>query len=404
MRVLWLSHLLPFPPKGGVQQRSYHLLREAGRRHEVHFVGLAQRAHQRNSEELEEAHDALTSFCKTVKSFWIPADARIGGRPLLLARSLLSPRPYDSHWLASRDMRSHLESLSIEHDLVHVDTIGLCKYIEQTWGASFILNHHNIESQMMSDRADKETNLIKKLYMRREAMKLENYEREWAQRACLNLLVSQLDERRLLAQTGDVRTEVVRNGVDVDYFQPRTPLNEHDGTLIFVGGMSWWPNRDAVLWFIRDIWPVLQQADLGRPVTFIGRDPPLELLEVAQNGQVQAPGFVDDIRPAVDKAFAYICPIRKGGGTRLKILDALAMAKPLVATSFAVEGLGLEDGIHYLRADRPEDYVEQLERLSSKPELRNRLARNGRRLVVDKFAWRVIGDDLERAYRNALKR
>jgi glycosyltransferase involved in cell wall biosynthesis len=112
-------------------------------------------------------------------------------------------------------------------------------------------------------------------------------------------------------------------------------------------------------------------------------------------------GFVEDVRPSLDEASIYICPIRDGGGTRLKVLDALAMGKPLVATGLAVEGLSMVEEQHYLRAETPSEYVTQIARLEQDPSLRRKLALAGRELVLQRYAWEVIGEKLERAYRLA---
>lgn len=403
MRLLWLSHLLPYPPKGGVLQRSHHLLREAAERYEVDLVALVQPAHQGNEQERAEAETALGAFCRDVQSFWIGSDRRAWGRPLLLARTLLSRRPYDVNWLNEPALWTHLRERRTHHDLVHVDTVGLTPYTEAVPGVPFVLNHHNVESQMMADRARRQSNPAKRLYMRREAEKLAAWERSWAGRAAVNLVVSPLDRERLLERADEGRVEVVENGVDVDYFRPRTPVEEHDGHVVFVGGMSWYPNRDAMLWFVGEIWPRLREKMPGLRAAIIGRDPPDQVREATRDGQLRAPGFVNDIRPTVDRALAYVCPIREGGGTRLKVLDALAMAKPLVATAFAVEGLGLEEGTHYLRAETPDEYVVQITRLADEPVLRRALAEAGRDLVERRYAWSVVGENLERAYRRALK-
>jgi glycosyltransferase involved in cell wall biosynthesis len=118
-----------------------------------------------------------------------------------------------------------------------------------------------------------------------------------------------------------------------------------------------------------------------------------------EDSRVVVTGFVEDVRPYLDAASIYVCPIRDGGGTRLKVLDALAMGKPLVATGLAVEGLSLVEDEHYLRAETPFEYVTQIRRLEHDPILRYRLAHAGRDLVVRRYAWEVIGEKLERAYR-----
>lgn len=398
MRLLWLSHLLPYPPKGGVLQRSYYLLREAARRHEVDLVALVQRAHQGSAEELADAERALGEFCRRVTSFRISWDERRWGRTALLARSLFSSRPYDANWLDQTSVHCPLQQNDRDYDLVHVDTIGLVPYIASIGGTPFVLNHHNIESQMMEDRSEEEPSLPRRLFARREAKKLERWEREWSVRAAMNTVVSPLDRDRLLERQPEANVRVVDNGVDVDYFTPRSSPEENDGHLVFVGGMTWYPNRDAVQWFVRAIWPRLLEDDPDRRAVLIGRNPPPEVRRAARDGGLSAPGFVDDIRPQVDRALAYVCPIRRGGGTRLKILDALAMAKPLVATSFAVEGLGLESGRHYLRAEKPEQYVRQIRRLENSPELRRKLGAEGRALVEREYAWEVVGERLDSAY------
>lgn len=398
MRLLWLSHLLPYPPKGGVLQRSYYLLREAARRHEVDLVALVQRGHQSSGEEVTEAERALGKFCRRVTSFRISWDERRWGRPALLARSFFSTRPYDVNWLDQESVHRHLQQEARGYDLVHVDTIGLVPYTESIGDTPFVLNHHNVESQMMEDRSEEERTLPRRLFARREARKLERWERKWSVRAAMNTVVSPVDRDRLMERQPEAKVRVVDNGVDVDYFRPRSAPEQNDGYLVFVGGMTWYPNRDAVLWFVREIWPHLRADDAERHAILIGRNPPDEVRRAARDGGLSAPGFVEDIRPQVDRALAYVCPIRRGGGTRLKILDALAMAKPLVATSFAVEGLGLETGRHYLRAEEPEEYVRQIRRLESSPALRRKLGAEGRKLVERKYAWRTVGERLENAY------
>lgn len=402
MRVLWLSHLVPYPPKGGVLQRSYYLLREAAKRHQVDLLALVQPAHQTTEAELHKAQDELDAFCNDVATHWLQSDTRRLGRLRLLIRSLVSSQPYDVNWLSDDGMFQDVRRLKRDYDLIHVDTVGLTPYLEPLQGIPFVLNHHNVESQMLADRAAAESNALKKAYMRREARKLERWERRWCRQAATNAVVSELDGRRLNERVPEAPVQVVQNGVDTEYFRPMTSPEEHDGHLVFVGGMSWYPNRDAMLWFVEEIWPALIEDRPSRRAVLIGRDPPRQVLRAADSGALSAPGFVDDVRPQVDSALAYVCPIRKGGGTRLKVLDALAMAKPLVATSFAVEGLGLEAGRHYLRAEAPADYVQQVRRLEESPGLRRRLGSAGRVLVEDNFAWHVVGENLELAYQKSV--
>lgn len=406
MRVLWLSHLVPYPPAGGVVQRSYNLLKEAARRHEVHLVALDQPDIRRSGESLETAREELASFCDTVAVFPIPSEGSRLRWWRLVAVSFLRRRPYDVNWLRSEELRGHVTDLDRAgpaFDLVHVDTLGMAPHARCVSATPFVLNHHNVESQMMEQRARSESHPLKRMYFQREAGKLVRFEREVCSRASMNTVVSALDGKRLREVAGDVPVSVVENGVDTEYFRPEMPAGHGEGGLVFVGGMSWYPNRDAMLYFVRAVWPLLESDDRSRTLTVIGQNPPEEIRALAgESRRVSAPGWVDDIRPQVDAASIYVCPIRRGGGTRLKILDALAMAKPLVATRFAVQGLKLEAGRHYLAADEPEDYVRQIRRLEEDVSLRRRLASEGRALVERRYAWKVIGEHLDRAYRGAV--
>ena len=140
---------------------------------------------------------------------------------------------------------------------------------------------------------------------------------------------------------------------------------------------------------------------VGARTVVIGRDPPGDVLAAARDAAVHVPGYVEDVRPYLAAAAIYVCPIRDGGGTRLKVLDALAMAKPLVATGLAVEGLDLVEEEHYLRAETPVDTVRQIRRLERDPDLSRRLAWSGRRLVEQRYSWEVIGARLNQAYQLA---
>jgi glycosyltransferase involved in cell wall biosynthesis len=267
-------------------------------------------------------------------------------------------------------------------------------------GTPVVMNHHNIESHMMRRRFENESNGLYKLYFHRESSKIGRYELEACGKCAVNLVVSDLDGIRLRENAGDVRISVIPNGVDVDYFRPRYPIERRAGGLIFAGAMDWYPNREAVRFFLKEIWPKLLEEKPGRRATFIGRNPPRELLEASRQSAIHVPGFVDDVRPYMDEADIYVCPIRDGGGTRLKILDALAMAKPLVATGLAVEGLALIAEEHYLRAETAVEFVAQIGRLENDPGLCQALATAGQRFVQERFSWDVIGKELDDNYRD----
>jgi len=404
MKILWLSHFLPYPPKGGALQRSHNLLRQAARRHEVHLVSLNQRRNLPTADAVGEAVDFLKNLCKRVEVFPIPSDAAQWRWVMMTMASYLRSSPYDVNWLKCKAMERYLENVSKTEtfDLVHVDTIGLYPYVSSFIDTPVVMNHHNVESHMMRRRYEKETNRLKKIYFHRESSKLERYEREVCGICAENLVVSDLDGIRLKENAGNVRFSVIPNGVDVDYFRPNEQNAFKREGLIFAGAMDWYPNREAVRFFLKDIWPKLLEGKPDRRATFVGKNPPQILLEASKHSAIHVPGFVDDVRPYLDGAGIYVCPIRDGGGTRLKILDALVMAKPLVATGLAVEGLDLVDEVHYLKAETGEEFVAQIKRLENDHTLCRSLALRGQRFVEDRYSWDVIGEELARTYEKAV--
>ena len=405
MKVLWLSHFLPYPPKGGALQRSHNLLRQIARRHEVHLVSLNQRKNLPAPENVEEATGFLKGICKQVDVFPIPSDAAKWRWAMMTVAGYLRSSPYDVNWLINPDMKNFLERLSKTEtfDLVHVDTIGLYPYVASFSGIPIVLNHHNIESQMMRRRYENEKNGLYKIYFHRESSKIGRYERDVCGKCAMNLVVSELDGSRLRENAGNVRFAVIPNGVDIEYFQPRIRIGTSREGLIFAGAMDWYPNREAVRFFLKEIWPKLREEKLERTVTFLGRNPPRELLEAAKNPAIRAPGFVDDVRPYLDDAGIYICPIRDGGGTRLKILDALSMGKPLVATGMAVEGLDLVEEVHYLKADTATEFLAQINRLESDSNLCQAVATAGQLFVKEHYSWDVIGEAIAHAYQESVR-
>jgi glycosyltransferase involved in cell wall biosynthesis len=350
--------------------------------------------------EPEEAIGALSKICAKVVVFPRRSD-RPGLRwRLMAAGAFFRLTPYDVNWLWQPNMGRFLRALALRvgFDVAHFDTVGLMSYDNSAPGVPIVLNHHNIESQLTHRRATRESSLPARIYLRWDARKLERYERTACHRAAVNITVSALDAERLRAVVGGGDTVVVENGVDIDYFQPRSLEPQEPGSLIFVGTMNWYPNREAIRYFLEEVWPLLLADRPERRLSVIGREPPAEVLAATRDGRVRAPGFVADVRPYLAAAAIYVCPIRDGGGTRLKVLDALAMGKPLVATALAVEGLGLTEEVHYLRAETPPDYVRQIRRLETEPALRDRLSASGRRFVEQHFSWDAIGQKLLRAY------
>lgn len=397
MNVLWVSHLLPYPPKGGALQRSYNLLREVATSHEVHLVAFNQAAIHPDPYAVEEAVKALQVFCKTVAVVPIPSDTAIGGKYRLAVRSLFTELPYTVNWLESAAMKVLIQDALRNGavDVGYFDTISLAPFRTLLGHTPAVLNHHNIESEMLLRRAAKEDSLVKQAYFAIEAVKLRRYEEEICGDFACNTTVSDLDAQRLQAIVPSARTAVIANGVDTDFFRP-----DHGGmrprSVVFAGGMTWYPNREAMRYFFREVWPLLLQTYPDVTFELVGRDPPAEVVALARKySNIHVHGFVDDVRPFISQSEVYVCPILDGGGTRLKIVDALAMGKAVVSTSIGCEGISVVPGRDLLIADTPAEFVSQIARLFEDRMFRESVQASARRVAEDIYDWKRIGARLK---------
>lgn len=399
MRVLWIGHNLAYPPKGGALQRNYNLLRQAASQAEVHFLAFDQPRTRPNHVQPDDCIQALLNFCATAD--WVPLSHHVGGlhRYKTALEGLVSIEPYEVHWLWNRHLQAKLSRLFDKHhfDVVHFDTLGLAQYISLTNKCGTVLNHHDVQSALMTRRMENETNLLRKQYWKMEARKLRRAEVRWGEAVGLNLVCSPDEAKILLSNSSRMQTTVVANGVDTRYFSPRRDPGGH--TLLFCGSMDMYPNQEAMKYFFDAIWPTLRSRHKTIEMYVVGRQPPdwLKARGVSDD-RIHVTGFVDDVRPYFQKATVCVCPIREGGGTRLKILDSLAMGVPVIGTSFACSGLHLEHDRDLLMVDDAGEFVRQVERLLGSAESRKRIASAGRELVERKYSWDVVGGSLIDAY------
>ena len=396
---MWLGHNLAYPPKGGALQRNYNLLREIARKCEVHVLAFDQPVTRPANVTPQDCIQALSRFCASVD--WVSLASSSLGRTRygLALTGLMKGEPYDLAWLRSSEMADKLRKLvaRVSPDVVHVDALGLAQYLPAIGSPGRVLNHHDVESCKIELRARKERNLPLRSYFNIEARKLATAERRWCPQFDVNAVVSEEEGAVLSRACPGLRVRVVPNGVDTEYFTPRADPGTR--TILFCGSMDMHPNQEAMEYFLRQIWSrvVAQTPDVNLLV--VGRKPPKWLIEVARrDSRIQVTGFVDDVRPYFQKAAVCICPVLSGGGTRLKILDSLAMGVPVVATSFAASGLSLEHCKHLLLADTEQQFIDYIQRLFTTPALRSELASAGSKRVDQLYSWTVVGQTLMETY------
>jgi glycosyltransferase involved in cell wall biosynthesis len=261
-----------------------------------------------------------------------------------------------------------------------------------------VMNHHGVESFMIKRRVENEPNFLNKMYLMIEGLKLERYEKKYCPRFDMNLAVSVLDKDLMGSITGIDNIEVIENGVDIKYFSPPENLTNNKN-IIFAGRLDQYSNRESILYFCAKVWPIIKKQNPDIRFVIIGNNPPAKLAEIANKDKnIDLLGYVDDVRPHFATAMISVCPIKDGGGTRIKILDALAMGMPIVSTSIGCEGIDVTPGIDVFIADTPQEFADKVNSILTDICKRQSLSKNARKTAEDKYSWKVISEKLDHVY------
>jgi sugar transferase (PEP-CTERM/EpsH1 system associated) len=406
MRILWVKIGGLWPANSGGRLRSYHILNELARHHEVTIVTT------RRPDEDPRVLDTQLAHCEQI--IQVPYVGPKHGTPgfiKALAQSWFSELPVDLYKYRIPAMRREVGKLLRQgnFDVCIADFLtGLPNVPENIMGSNgepvpVVLFTHNVEHMIWQRLCTNERNPIKRLLLAIEWRKMRRYERLASQRADLTLTVSDADKQLFEQMAPGLTAHAIPTGVDIDYFHPQAG-NERNLHIVFSGSMDWFPNEDGMLWFIESMLPQIRAEQGDISVTIVGRNPSQKLRRIAEENRVHVTGTVDDVRPSVHEAAVYIVPLRVGGGTRLKIFEALAMGKAIVSTTVGAEGLPLEDGTHIVLADTPEAFARQVLNLVKDPALRARLGHAGRELVQARYSWQRVAGDFEALCRAAMSR
>jgi len=309
--------------------------------------------------------------------------------------------PYTYYEYRAPGVESLLKVLvrTLNPSLVHLDSLDLFGYLQALEGCRIACTYHSIESDLLRLRADRIRPRLLAPYLRYQASMLERLERTLPERLDLNVMMSPVDAARLKVLAPRARTVVVPNGVDTEYFRPPGVEAEVPGRVTFLGPTYMFPNRDAVDFFLADVWPTVRRRSPDSTFITIGKVSAADRARYEAIKGVNCLGYVPDIRPHMAQGACTVVPIRVGGGTRLKILDAWAMGRAVVSTSIGCEGLEAVDGKNILIRDDPASFAEAVSLVLSDRQVRLRLGSAGRETVMRTYAWEVIGDGLLDAYR-----
>lgn len=397
MKILFLTPQLPYPPHQGNTIRTFNLMVNLVPRHQIHllsFVGTPQ--------ELGQA-GPLRKLCRSIETVTIPPRSS-------LKRALsvfLSSQPDMAGRLSSGEFASALREWvrREKFDVVQVEGIEMAHYVgglfekEATARPLLVYDAHNAEYVLQrrafeTDRSDPRR-WMGALYSLIQWRKLQRYEGRTLRSFDRVVAVSSADRCTLERLVPGLEIEVVPNGVDTCLFQPMASREGEE--LVFTGKMDFRPNVDAVLWFCQKVLPLLRERLPQLRFYIVGQSPHRRVLSLRRDPRVIVTGRVEDDRPFMAQARLYVAPLRVGGGTRLKILRAMAMGKAIVATSLACEGIELSGG-EVVLADTPEAFAEAILELWEDPVRRRKLGERGRALVETRYDWRSLVPSLEEVY------
>lgn len=371
-------------------------MRGLARNHEVSILAF-------NSSDAyaEQSVSATAVYCKEVSTLADLDPKDVGEKRRLQLRSLLSLNSFEHLQVARRgDFQRKLDELLARtpFDVVQVEFANMAAYRYSARGKKplLVLDEHNIEYDLQRRTAGTAGGKSRAVYNALNWRKLGREEMAAWQRFDGVVLTSDRDAGVLAQTSAKVRTAVIPNGVDVEQFRPSAVASEPD-RLLFFGANNYFPNHDALLYFIDEILPKVVERRPNVKLSIVGPGVQPAVLE-RQGPNVEVVGFVDDLMSHLERASAVVVPLRIGGGTRLKIVEAMAKSKAIVSTRIGAEGIDLSHERDVLLADAPNDFAAQIVRVLSEPQLARQLGENARKVAEDRYAWAAIVQRLEKFY------
>ena len=419
MRILWLKTDLLLPLDKGGKLRTWHLMRHLAMHHEITYLAFAdEAAAPRDVEGMREVAAHLVTVPRSEPS---KGSARFY---LDAAMHLVDPLPYAVGKYRSREYARRLDALlqTRAFDLIVCDFLFPAVNLPAELPCPAVLFTHNVESEIWRRHAETKTRAWSRLLYGAQYRRMLRFEARTLARFEAVLAVSDADRitfERLYPSAVRGPIHVVPTGVDTAFFSPdpqpvgaelAPPLDPGPGALpdgewsgasnrglVFTGSMDWLPNEDAMIFFCREVLPLIRAEEPETTLSIVGRAPTPAVRKLAAEHGIEVTGRVDDVRPHVRDAAVYIVPLRIGGGTRLKIFEAMAMGKAVVSTTVGAEGLPVTNGEHVLLADEPRAFCRAVVRLFRDVDRRRQIERAARALVVERYDWSAVAGDLEAA-------
>ena len=388
MRILWLKTELLHPVDKGGKIRTYNMLKELKRAHHVTYLTLDD-----GSASADDRAKA-TEYCHELVC--VPHQRREKFTPgfyVELLLNLVSSQPYAIKKYTTAAMMREISELERKRafDLLVCDFLAPAANVPRSLAMPTVLFQHNVEAMIWKRHYEVQANAVKKAYLYGQWRKMWQFEKEMCQRFDSVIAVSADDREQMKREYGAQAVFDVPTGVDTEFFRPSGTIETSPHNIVFTGSMDWLPNEDGIRFFMREVMPLIKSKVPDSTLTVVGRNPPASLVEMSKSdSSLIVTGRVDDVRPYIEKAAAYVVPLRIGGGTRLKIFEAMAMEKAVVSTTIGAEGLPLANGVELLLADEPQAFADAVVKVLTDASCAAELGRRAAANVRQNHGWEPV--------------
>ena len=405
MTILFVTNTLPYPPTDGVRIKTYHLLKQLSKRHKIYLISFYQKA----TDDLKLSCSHLKQFCEIVKLLPYELNKFRNSKILLNMFNPFSNEPFFVKEYRVREMRDAIRNfLERENiDIIHFDTICVAHYldsIKNSIPAVFSLNDCLALCCIEEARLFPVINFIKKTKCLLQWLEVYGYEKNLCSQFEKCHVVSETDKIYLHKMNNMIDADVIPNGVDTEFYKPLN-LPQDFPSLVFEGVMSAGA-ADYAIWFIRYVFKHVLKVIPDTRLYLVGKNPDRKLLTIAaQNKNVIVTGFVDDVRPYIDRATIFVCPVLRASGILNKVLQAMAMEKAIVGTNHGFSGIrGAVNGQNMVSADNPRQFADEIINLIHNEEKRKLIGKNARTLVKNSYSWEKTAENFESLYQKAIEK
>jgi len=406
MKILFISDFFPDPNiPGGASTRVYYIMRELVRNHSVDLLSTRWPGIQIDLEKIKDICNNAYFYefsnkqpAKKLNGKFIERFRELGH---ILFESTYMVQSTLRHW---NSFQSKLNEIDLsKYDLIQIEdsyiAYRLFKTKKKFKNMPVVIDLHNVNSLIEKRNFQHTKGWRWRFYVWTEWKKMLNYESRIFNTFDLNLTCSDEDRRIAKSMVSKARFEVIPNGVDVEYFKPNGKFETN--ALVFLGS-DWTPNVDGLLYFYKEIWPEIKKSVPDVKLYIVGNFSKNESIKALAGNDIILTGYVKDVREWVNKGAVSIVPLRLGGGTRLKVVEAMALGKAIVSTSIGIEGIDVLNGKDVILADEPHSFAESVIKLLNNEKECIRLGNNARRLAEEKYDWKIIVDKLSNVYEELL--